>query len=680
MSAEAPPGLSPITDEDIAWVSGILNLCDLDPARLEFLTRLDTLDVSACPGSGKTTLVVAKLALLARRWPWRTRGICVLSHTNVAREEIESRLGSSPVGHLLSGYPHFIGTIHSFLSQFLVQPFLLSRGKAFKVFDDDHADRTRRRILGWKANNLEAFLNQNHISISSLRIADADYNLAFFPVGPHTRTYQLAQEAIRGAAEQGDFCFDDVFPLAKAMLDEVPAVASILSQRFPFVLMDEMQDTDERQGDLLARIFLRDRAELCIQRVGDPNQAIFTKVQTQTQNTPFPDPGREISIADSFRFGTAIGDAASPLAIAPVRPSGLKGTGPARHRQVSPPPTIFLFPPEHPGIVLPAFGQAVLAAFPDGLPEGAKVVAVGAVHKTVDQPVATKQPQTLSDYWPSYLRSLARKDSHPATLAECVLMAQRKAQTEGTFQQAANHLAYAMLHLVRLAMGRTPGNLRGRAHRRFLDLLEPPAIAVYQALLASLLTRHEPLGESAWKELRPRFEALIYRITKGTALGPEGRAYLDWPGNLFVTGSEDATGLGPVNTYRHVEADRSVDIHLGSIHSVKGETHLATLVLETYRSAHMLESLIESLCGKPLNPRVSDLQKTRARLAYVAMTRPTHLLCLALRQSALGDGTKALKRRQALQDRGWRVVELRLPGPSGKSTPIPGSPPAVIAQ
>ena len=63
----------------------------------------------------------------------------------------------------------------------------------------------------------------------------------------------------------------------------------------------------------------------------------------------------------------------------------------------------------------------------------------------------------------------------------------------------------------------------------------------------------------------------------------------------------------------------------------------------------------------------------------VAMTRPTHLLCLALRQSALGEGTKALKRRQALQDRGWHIVELGLPGPSVQSSPIPGPPPAVIA-
>lgn len=94
-----------ITDEDIEWISGLMKLEGLDEQRLAFLRSRETLDVSACPGSGKTTLVVAKLAMLARKWKSRTRGICVLSHTNVARHEIEQRLGDTEVGRRLLNYP-----------------------------------------------------------------------------------------------------------------------------------------------------------------------------------------------------------------------------------------------------------------------------------------------------------------------------------------------------------------------------------------------------------------------------------------------------------------------------------------------------------------------------------------------------------------------------------------------
>ena len=98
---EPPNRIDPVTDDDIDWVCQLMKLDPLDAPRRNFLKSLTTTDVSACPGSGKTTLVVAKLAILARKWKSNTRGICVLSHTNVAREEIEHRLGSTDVGQRL---------------------------------------------------------------------------------------------------------------------------------------------------------------------------------------------------------------------------------------------------------------------------------------------------------------------------------------------------------------------------------------------------------------------------------------------------------------------------------------------------------------------------------------------------------------------------------------------------
>jgi DNA helicase-2/ATP-dependent DNA helicase PcrA len=81
-----------VADEDVEWICRVMGLREFDESRREFLRARTTLDVSACPGSGKTTLIVAKLAIMARKWPHRTKGICVLSHTNAAREEIQRRL------------------------------------------------------------------------------------------------------------------------------------------------------------------------------------------------------------------------------------------------------------------------------------------------------------------------------------------------------------------------------------------------------------------------------------------------------------------------------------------------------------------------------------------------------------------------------------------------------------
>ena len=80
-------------------------------------------DVAACPGSGKTTVLLAKLKLLVDRMPLENgSGICVLSHTNVAVDEIKKRL-SGYADKLLS-YPNYIGTIQSFVDKFVTMPYL----------------------------------------------------------------------------------------------------------------------------------------------------------------------------------------------------------------------------------------------------------------------------------------------------------------------------------------------------------------------------------------------------------------------------------------------------------------------------------------------------------------------------------------------------------------------------
>ena len=145
---EADSLIPEITDDEIDSVCELMGLDGFDAPRRAFLKRRTTVDVSACPGSGKTTLIVAKLAILAGKWPHRTRGICVLSHTNVAREQIEHRLGRSVVGQRLLSYPHFIDTIHGFVNRFLALPWLYSNGYPSPTIDDDVTTSYRRSVLG----------------------------------------------------------------------------------------------------------------------------------------------------------------------------------------------------------------------------------------------------------------------------------------------------------------------------------------------------------------------------------------------------------------------------------------------------------------------------------------------------------------------------------------------------
>ena len=114
-----------INDNDIDEVEKLLGSVVFDESRRNVIKNLDTIDIQAFPGGGKTTILVAKLAILAKKWPYSHKGICVLSHTNVAREEIEERLGLTEIGRKLLSYPHYIGTLHSFFNTFIGLPSLI---------------------------------------------------------------------------------------------------------------------------------------------------------------------------------------------------------------------------------------------------------------------------------------------------------------------------------------------------------------------------------------------------------------------------------------------------------------------------------------------------------------------------------------------------------------------------
>ena len=77
--------------------------------------------VAACPGSGKTRVLVERARqLLDNRSSGR--GIAFLSFTIAAVSELEERLRRE--GLLKTpAFPHFIGTFNSFLWQFLIAPF-----------------------------------------------------------------------------------------------------------------------------------------------------------------------------------------------------------------------------------------------------------------------------------------------------------------------------------------------------------------------------------------------------------------------------------------------------------------------------------------------------------------------------------------------------------------------------
>ena len=99
-------------------------LCRLSYEQLEYVNHRLALQcyLGACPGSGKTEVVGLKAAYEMARWRSKGTGIAILTFTKTAAAEIGKRVreygGASATGH-----PHFVGTIDSWLHNYLLQPF-----------------------------------------------------------------------------------------------------------------------------------------------------------------------------------------------------------------------------------------------------------------------------------------------------------------------------------------------------------------------------------------------------------------------------------------------------------------------------------------------------------------------------------------------------------------------------
>ncbi|WP_198659291.1 UvrD-helicase domain-containing protein [Nocardiopsis sp. FIRDI 009] len=198
--------------------------------------------VIAGAGSGKTTSLVRALrhigrqegaALLGQR-----RQVACITYTNAAVEEITRRVDADPLFH--------VSTIHSFLWR-LAQPFqgmirTWVREDITRVIDERGADDAAKYV-------------------EELKRVD-DPSLRF--------TYQAARNYGTGALGH-----HEVLRMVPEMIMRHERLATIVAQSFPYVLVDESQDTDSRVVEALRSVENRERGRFCVGFFGDPMQRIY---------------------------------------------------------------------------------------------------------------------------------------------------------------------------------------------------------------------------------------------------------------------------------------------------------------------------------------------------------------------------------------------------------------------
>lgn len=220
--------------------------------------------VKACPGSGKTYCVSARLTRLIKDWRKEYEGIAAVSFTNVAWQEIQKKYSDEfKIGHNIL-FPHFLGTIDSFINKYIFLPYghlVLKCKNRPTLVGEPHGIWTGRYFSDSLFDNLSYKIDGSIYAINER-------------VMPPNWTNNLRIISSKKSINKGGYATQsDANYFAMKILENFPQIAKAVALRFPYLIVDEAQDTSEIQMRIIDLLISNGLNEVML--VGDPDQAIF---------------------------------------------------------------------------------------------------------------------------------------------------------------------------------------------------------------------------------------------------------------------------------------------------------------------------------------------------------------------------------------------------------------------
>lgn len=232
---------------------------DLETIEYPFLNKLseqqkkvcismDNILLTACPGSGKTRTLSYKLAYLSKKHKQSKALNIAITYTNRAADEIKKRLLDLEVD--MDNI--WAGTIHQFCLEFVIRPYSMyctRISKGYHIIDEYVSDQYLKEIA------------------MDLRIAIG------FGDRPLNHS-EIAQVYKLRLIDNKELDFDDILEVSFHLIDTHPFIGQNIAGILRSLLIDEYQDTNQRQYEIISRITLVNK-KIQVMFVGDTDQAIY---------------------------------------------------------------------------------------------------------------------------------------------------------------------------------------------------------------------------------------------------------------------------------------------------------------------------------------------------------------------------------------------------------------------
>lgn len=270
--------------------------------------------VLAGAGSGKTRVLVHRIAWLVRVAHVPSQQILAVTFTNKAANEMRGRIESLVPG---STHAMWVGTFHGLAHRLLRAHYQQADLPAsFQILDSDDQHRLIRQILKnnqydevrWPPKEVQSFINrQKDDGLRSHRVsvASADrYTSSLVEI------YRLYEQACQQFALLD---FAELLLRAFELWDKNPDLLQHYQSRFPHILVDEFQDTNLIQYMWLKQL-VGQTGHMMI--VGDDDQSIYGWRGAQIKNIQRFNkdfPGEVIRLEQNYRSSAVILEAANAL-------------------------------------------------------------------------------------------------------------------------------------------------------------------------------------------------------------------------------------------------------------------------------------------------------------------------------------------------------------------------------
>lgn len=711
------------TDEEIQAAHRILlNGCKpFDDNRIAIIKNDSSDYIQASPGSGKTTVLLAKLIILANKMPLADgKGVCVLTHTNVAIDEIKSKIGSK--ADILFRYPNFFGTVQTFLHKYVassaLQYFYQSqisyvdddiakislwkkfnklvigksslRGYIFRIVQAKEHVLTTEEINVW--GGVDTLLDSNVIEKKGKKkikyIFKLDkYNLINIPNDVRKLIYAKKNEIIQRESksliysikvnwidnkviinkkpinfksksaeeflklkeelyEEGILSFEDAYDLSfRYIYEKNLDFTTFSNHRFKYVFIDEFQDCDKIQRAFIRKIF--NDETVIVQRFGDYCQAIFTDEEYEVENDEILKKDKISYIHNSNRF---VDNIARPLRTLCMEDNHLLQ---GNNDVPSCKPIILTY--KDPLHVLPKYGELLRTIF---IPEkGNQSILEIANFERENDPFkrinikacgwvgenSNKNSKTTIE---SYFPAFKKKSTHIKILASAFddfILKQRGIEVK----EYATSIIQGIITFLGLCEVRNDNKYLTR--KSLFDSMNQ-CNQMDTIFIRKVLEWCRNLTNSKSLEEETKIKKEIYDFIVKSIL-PLFRKTVTKEAIVFF--NEKGKDLEVIKSYENsnIYSEDGLDIEVATVHSVKGETHAATLYMETsFHGKHESEYLGAQFKGISYTGTDKKMDQC-LKVIYVGASRPKYLLCVAI-------GEKRFKNIDCPELREiWEVVE-----------------------